>query len=68
MYLDNLEDIRNYCDDIICYYSDNDPYVTFDTEKEFADIVSNEQHIIENGGHLNSESGYTEFEELLKHI
>ena len=66
MFIDNLEDIKKYCDNIICFYSDNDPYVKFDVEKSFADTVSNEQHIIKNGGHINAESGYTEFEEILK--
>lgn len=65
MFIDNLEDIKEYCSNIICYYSDNDPYVKFEVEKEFADKVSNEQHIIKNGGHINAESGYTEFRELL---
>ena len=68
MYLDNLEDIKNYCDDIICIYSDNDPYVKYEVEKEFADTVTENQIIIPSGGHLNSESGYSEFVELLKYI
>ena len=68
MFINNLTEIRNYCNDIICYYSDNDPYVKHEVEKEFADIVSNKQFVIKSGGHLNSESGYTEFEELLKYL
>ena len=68
MYFDNLEDIKKYCDDIVCYYSDNDPYVKYDVEKEFADMISTKQFCIHNGGHLNSESGYIEFKELLKYI
>ncbi len=68
MFIDNLEDVRNYCDNIICFYSDNDPYVKFEIEKLFADTISNEQYIIQNGGHINAESGYTEFEEILKVI
>ena len=68
MYFDNLSDVKKYSDEIICYYSDNDPYVKYDKEKEFADTIATEQILINNGGHLNSESGYTEFEELLKHI
>lgn len=68
MYLDNLEEVKNYCDDIVCLYSDNDPYVTFGKEKEFADMIASTQIVIQNGGHLNSESGYDEFEELLKYI
>ncbi len=65
MYLDNLVDIKNYCNNIICFYSDNDPYVKFDVEKSFADTIANEQYIIRDGGHINSESGYTEFNEIL---
>ena len=68
MFLDNLSDIGNYCSNIVCFYSDNDPYVSFDIEKDFADTVSNKQYIINNGGHINAESGYLEFEEILKEI
>ena len=67
MYFNNLEDIKEYCNDIICYYSNNDPYVKYDVEKEFADAISTEQYCIPNGGHLNAESNYTEFKELLNH-
>ena len=68
MYIDNLTEIKNYCNDVICYYSDNDPYVKYEVEKDFADTISTEQYCIKNGGHLNSESGYTEFDELLKYL
>ena len=68
MFIDNLSDIKNYCSDIICFYSDNDPYVKFEVEKEFADKVSTKQYIVHNGGHINSETGYTMFEEILKVI
>lgn len=68
MYINNLSDIKNYCNDIICFYTKNDPYVPYELEKEFADTITNNQIIIEDGGHLNSESGYTEFKELIKYI
>ena len=68
MFTDKLSDIKKYCNDIICYYSDNDPYVPFEVEKDFADTVATEQHVIEKGGHLNNESGYTEFEDLTNYI
>lgn len=68
MFLDNLEDIKNYCNDIVCFYSDNDPYVPFVVEKSFADTISNKKFIIKNGGHINAESGYIKFEEILKFI
>lgn len=68
MYTDNLEEIKEYCKDIVCYYSDNDPYVKYEVEKDFADTIANKQYIINNGGHLNKESGYTEFKELLQEL
>ena len=63
MFLDNLKDVKEYCNDIVCFYSDNDPYVKFETEKSFAGAISNE---LNNGGHINAESGYTKFEEKLR--
>ena len=68
MYFDNLTDVKNYCDDIVCFYSDNDPYVKYGAEKEFADAITKNQIMISGGGHLNSESGYTEFPKLLKYL
>ena len=68
MYFDDLEEVKKYADEIICYYSDNDPYVKYEAEQDFASRVSTKEVVIKNGGHLNSESGYTAFEELLKYI
>jgi len=68
MYFNNLSDIRNYCSDIVCFYSDNDPYVKYESEKEFADSITKNQIMISGGGHLNSESGYDKFTELLKFL
>ena len=68
MYFEKLEDIKEYANEIICFYSKNDPYVKYDVEKEFADTIATKQIIIDDGGHLNAESGYTEFKELLEYI
>ena len=68
MYLDNLEDIKNYCDEIICFYSDNDPYVKYEAEKEFADTIATKQIVLNGCGHINAETGFTKFEEILKYL
>src|SRR5574344_16843 len=68
MYFDNLKDVKKFCNNIICYYSKNDPYVKYEVEKKFADTIADEQIIIEDGGHLNAEYGYTEFVDLLKYL
>ena len=57
MYFNNLEEVKNYCDDIVCFYIDNDSYVKCGAEKEFTDTIIGNQIMI-LGEHLNSESGY----------
>lgn len=68
MYLEDIERIHDYCDNIICFYSDNDPYVKYEVEKDFASKIADKEIIIPGGGHLNAESGYENFEELLKYL
>ena len=68
MYFDDLEEVKELAEEIVCFYSKNDPYVKYDTEKKFANTIATKEIIIDNGGHLNSESGYTEFKELLEFI
>ena len=46
MYFDNLEDVKKYANEIICFYSNNDPYVKYDVEKDFADKIAIEQVLI----------------------
>lgn len=68
MFLENLADTKEYCGKIICFYTKNDPYVSYEAEKKFADTIATEQIIIDDGGYLNAESGYREFPELLNYI
>lgn len=68
MFTSNLKEIKRFCNDIVCFYSDNDPYVPFDVEKRFADTIANEEYVIKNGGHINEESGYIKFIDILKVI
>ena len=67
-YSDNLELVKDYVGEIICIYSDNDPYVKQEASKDFANKIEARKIIISNGGHLNSESGYDSFEEILKEL
>ena len=62
------EKIKQNCSKFVLYHGDNDPYVPLETAKEFAGKVGVELKVIENGGHLNEESGYTQFPQLLEDI
>ncbi len=68
MYFDNLQDVKQYADKIICFYSDNDPYVKYEAEKEFANTIGTENILIPNAGHINSESGYDTFEDIVGYL
>ncbi|MBO5349781.1 MAG: alpha/beta hydrolase [Clostridia bacterium] len=68
MYFDNLQDVKQCAKDIICFYTNNDPYVKYEVEKDFADKIATEQICINEAGHINSESGYDTFEEIVSYL
>ena len=68
MYFDNLEYVKNYAEKIICFYSDNDPYVKYEAEKDFANKIATEKVFIPKAGHINSESGYDTFEDIVNYL
>lgn len=68
MYTDNLEEVRKYVSEIVCFYSNNDPYVKYEAEKEFANTISTEQILIPDAGHINSESGFDTFEDIVSYL
>ena len=68
MYFNNLEDVKKCAEEIVCFYSDNDPYVKYEVEKEFADIVATEQILLRGAGHINAESGFDTFEDIVSYL
>jgi len=50
------------------YHSDNDPYVCLDNGKELSKKLNIKLKFIPKAGHINEESGFTEFKDLLKDI
>lgn len=68
MYFDNLVDVKSHADEIICLYSDNDPYVKYEVEKKFANTVATKQIVMPGAGHINSESGYDTLEEIVTYL
>jgi len=68
MYIDNIEDVKNYANEVICFYSDNDPYVKYEAGKSFVDKVATKQILLKGAGHINSEAGYKTFEEIIAYL
>ena len=69
-YIDSkeLKTVEKYCYERICIYSDNDPYVPINEAENFANMINAKKLLIEQAGHFNEKSGYTEFKELLNYI
>lgn len=67
-FADNITGIKKLVKEIICIYGDNDPYVKQEALSDFADKIATSQIVIKNGGHLNAESGYVEFNEIITYL
>ncbi len=57
--------IKKNCKDVIVFHGDNDPYVSLSQAETISENLDAPLNIIKDGGHLNAESDYTEFSELL---
>ena len=50
------------------FHGADDPYVPLAMAQELANKLGVKLNVIEKGGHLNAESGYTKFPAVLKAI
>lgn len=60
--------IHENCKNFYMVHGSDDPYVPFHNVEILAENLGIEVDIIEGGGHLNEETGYTEFAYLLEKI
>ena len=66
MYTNRCEEFKYLCNERICFYSKNDPYVPLKKLEEFIDLIDAKAVLRENAGHFNTDSGYSTFEDLLE--
>jgi len=64
----NWDEIKQNCEYFYGFAGSNDPYVSLETSMCVAIKLGIELEIIENGGHLNSEFGFTEAEFLVQYV
>lgn len=64
----DLTKIKNNCKGFTVINSDNDPYVPLEKGTGFAKNLGVELVVLKNAGHINADSGYTEFPLLLQKI
>lgn len=64
----DFEKIRNSVGEIHQFHSEDDPYVPLEMAEELAEKLDSNLHLKSDAGHFNTDSGYTEFSDLLKMI
>lgn len=69
-YFDNaeLKKISELVKKRIAFRSDNDPFIPQEKLCEYVSLISAEEIVIKNGGHLNASAGLKTFEPLLEKI
>lgn len=65
-FLNKINNFEKHCRKRICIYSENDPYVPYYLLDMFVGNIKAKKIIIKDGGHFNSDSGYSKFDMLLK--
>ncbi|MEG1581952.1 MAG: alpha/beta hydrolase [Clostridia bacterium] len=65
LYTDKLERFANLCNERICFYSKDDPYIKLPYLEKFAKDINAKTYIYDNAGHFNEKAGYIKFEKVL---
>ena len=68
MFTTRIEEFKKLCNERICYYSKNDPYIKLEKLEEFANLIDAKKICVDNAGHFNEKAGYTHFDDLLKYV
>jgi predicted alpha/beta hydrolase family esterase len=64
----NWQRIHENAAKILCINGSNDPYIPPAQGQEIADGLKVENILVQNGGHLNAEFGYTSFPQLIAEL
>lgn len=62
------QNIKSKAGQITVFYSDDDPYADTANGRQLAKHLGVDLNFIPNAGHINAESGYTKFPQILKEI
>ena len=64
MYTDKIQEFIPLCNERICIYSKDDPYIKLPVLQDFAKSIKAKEVVYNNAGHFNEKAGYTKFEDI----
>jgi len=67
-FIEDISQFKNLCEETICFYSLNDPFIPLANLKKFADDLNAKHLVYEKSGHFNASAGYIKFEDLLEFL
>ncbi len=67
-FMRNLSLAQQVANNIVCFKSDNDPFISQIALKSFASELNAKLINVNNGGHFNGNAGYGNFKELQEEI
>ena len=65
---DDLQKVKEFAAERICFISKTDPYVPNGLSYDFADKIGAEIIMVDNAGHFNTSAGYNSFPALLEKL
>jgi len=68
MFTDEINKFVNLCEERICIYSKDDPYIKLEALISFAKSINAKEIVYEKAGHFNEKAGYIKFEDILKFL
>ena len=60
--------IKTACDNFVIFQGNDDPYVSMSQAKTISENLDTPIQVLEKAGHINADTGYTNFSEILDFI
>lgn len=68
MFVEDVSNFVNLCNERICIYSEDDPYINLSDLSVFAKSINAKEIVYKHAGHFNKSSGFSSFEDILKFL
>lgn len=68
MFVDDVANFKNLCEERICFYAKNDPYIKLKDLQSFAQSIDAKAIVYDTAGHFNEAAGFTQFNDIIPYL